>query len=132
MGGALRSPLFLPMLTIELQQLEIYAYHGLFEEESVLGAYYELNISIQYNPSKKLIREISDTIDYTVVYEMLLKRMKQPTALLETIATEFSQQILAEFPIAESVFFSIQKKNPPIHSFVGNVAVTHRLNRKDL
>ncbi len=120
------------MLKIQLQQIEIYAYHGLFEEERILGAYYEIDVSIHYESIANGIYEISTTIDYTLVYDMLLQRMQQPTALLETIATDFSHQILGEFPIAESILFSIKKKSPPIASFVGNVSVSYSLNRQDL
>lgn len=120
------------MITIHLEQLRFFAYHGLFKEEQLLGNEFLVDIHLQYQPQQKTIHSIDDTIDYTLVYEMIAKRMKQPTELLETIATEFCNQLMENFVSVESIQISIKKLNPPIANFIGTVGVSYQLNRKDL
>jgi dihydroneopterin aldolase len=55
--------------------------------------------------------------------------MQQPTELLETVATEFAAQILAQFSIAQEVEISITKLHPPIASMQGSVGVSFNLKR---
>ena len=120
------------MITIHLEQLRFFAYHGLFKEEQLLGNEFLVDIHLQYQPHQKTIHSIDETVDYTLVYEMIANRMKQPTELLETIATEFCNQVMADFTSVDSIEISIKKLNPPIPKFLGTVGVTYQLNRKDL
>ena len=120
------------MLTIQLHQLQFFAYHGVFEEERLLGNNYQVDVSISYQPNQPTITQLSDTIDYSSVYQLLHERMQIPTPLLETIATEFAQDILTRFPLAEQVMFSILKLHPPITGMVGNVGVKFELKRSAL
>ncbi|MEI8075398.1 MAG: dihydroneopterin aldolase [Bacteroidota bacterium] len=120
------------MIKIHLDQLEFFAYHGLFEEERMLGSEFLVDICIHYQPSQKIIRSINETIDYTVVYDLLEQRMKIPTNLLETIATEFCHQLMDTFPTIQMVEFGIKKLNPPIQKLVGSVGVSIQLKRSEL
>ena len=120
------------MLIIQLDALQFYAYHGIFEEEKTLGNNYVVDIKIEVSTNKQIIESISETIDYAVVFKMLQERMQIPTPLLETIASEFCHTILNTFHLASSILFSIKKMNPPIEKFVGNVGVQFELNRSAL
>ena len=117
------------MLTIHLDAVKFYAYHGIFEEEKTLGNNYVVDIKIEVSNNKQIIHSIAETIDYAEVFNMLQKRMQIPTPLLETIATEFCHTILNTFHLASSIDFSIKKMNPPIEKFIGNVGVQFKLKR---
>jgi dihydroneopterin aldolase len=120
------------MLTIQLDAVKFYAYHGIFEEEKTLGSNYVVDVKIQINTNKQIIGSISETIDYALVFDMLQKRMQIPTPLLETIATDFCHTVLNKFQLAISIDFSIKKMNPPIEKFIGNVGVQFQLKRSSL
>jgi dihydroneopterin aldolase len=120
------------MMQIHLEQLQFYAYHGLYQEERVLGADFIVDIMIDYQPTNKIVQFIDETIDYSKVYEMIALKMKKPTELLETIATEFCFQLMDKYQSIQLVQFSIKKLHPPIHQFVGNVGVTFQLKRSEL
>jgi dihydroneopterin aldolase len=120
------------MITIHLEQLRFFAFHGLYEEEQLLGNEFLVDIHLQCQPHQKTIHSIDETVDYTLVYEMIANRMKQPTALLESIATEFCNQVMEHFTIVDTIQISIKKLNPPISKFTGTVGVTYQFNRKDL
>lgn len=120
------------MLSIHLKQVRFFAYHGIFEEEKKLGNEYEVDILIRCASSNAIIHHLHETIDYTLVYQMLKERMQQPTPLLETIATEFANLVINRFALAESISFQIHKMYPPIVGFVGQVGVVFELNRSQL
>ncbi len=117
------------MLTIHLDAVKFYAYHGIFAEEKTLGNNYIVDIKIEVIGNNQIIESIFETIDYALVFDMLQKRMQIPTPLLETIATEFCHAVLNKFQLASSIDFSIKKMNPPIENFIGNVGVQFVLKR---
>ena len=120
------------MLSIHLHNIVFYGYHGIYEEEKILGNEFELNITIRHSPQHLPVKHLSDTVDYISVYELVKKRMAIPTPLLETLATGIAQQILAQFSLAEAVFISIRKMHPPVSQLKGSVGVSFELTRKVL
>lgn len=118
------------MIKIHLNNLQFHAYHGLFEEEQILGNDFEVNISIEQKLVNEKIESIHQTIDYSKVYAIVKERMEQATPLLETIAQEVCTKILDEFDLAEKIHFSIKKLNPPITQFQGNVGISFELSRE--
>lgn len=117
------------MLTIHLSNLHFYAHHGLYEEEKLLGAEYEVNVKLSYAPAIVPVKKLPDTIDYSAVYQLIKTFMQQPYALLETIATTLAAQILDKFLQAQTVWIEIKKVHPPILSFQGSVAVSYEASR---
>ena len=120
------------MLTVSLHGIRLNAPHGLYPQEHVLGNEFEVNITVKHSPQRLPVRHLEDTIDYIAVYELVKKRMAVPTALLETLATEITQEILAKFVLAEEVSISIRKKYPPVSQLRGSVGVSFDKKRKDL
>jgi 7,8-dihydroneopterin aldolase/epimerase/oxygenase len=120
------------MLTIHLKSIRCLAHHGIFAEEKILGNEYEVDILIQCVTQTVIIQHLSETIDYATVYQLLQKRMQKPTPLLETIASDFSYMILQDFPLAQSIRFSIHKMHPPIEGLIGQVGVIFDLDRSQL
>lgn len=117
------------MLTIHLHNLLFHAHHGLYEEEEILGNDFEVNITIQQQAVAEKIVSLHQTIDYSKVYEMVKQRMQIPTPLLETLAQEICSMILDNFHLADKVFFSINKLNPPITQFQGSVGISFEMRR---
>jgi dihydroneopterin aldolase len=117
------------MLSIHLNNLLFHSYHGLYEEESVLGNDFKVDITVWHQPARIPVRTLHETINYVTVYELVKKRMETPTLLLETLATTIAQEILATFKQAEKVNISIDKLQPPIRDFHGSVGVEFELKR---
>ncbi|HWB26082.1 MAG TPA: dihydroneopterin aldolase [Chitinophagaceae bacterium] len=120
------------MITIELTKLIFNARHGFYEEEKILGGTFEVNAVIRHSSVEMPVKHITDTIDYTAVYDIIRQTMEKPTALLETLASGIAREILTNFSQAEEVSINIKKINPPIIAFQGTVGVTCVLNRSDL
>lgn len=113
------------MIKIDLTGLRFYAYHGLYEEERKTGNEFEVNLSVSYTPVSEMITELSGTIDYGKLYELLKAEMKQPRHLLETLVMEIAEAIHAKFPLTTTVVISIKKLNLPIARFKGTATVSY-------
>ncbi|UAY50717.1 dihydroneopterin aldolase [Ferruginibacter albus] len=111
------------MFTIHLDNLKFYSYHGLHDEESILGNEYIVNIDIEFKEDKK-ITSIHETINYVSIYSLIKEQMQKPTALLETLAQNIVDEIKKVDPRITSIVFNIRKMNSPIEAFRGNVGVT--------
>jgi dihydroneopterin aldolase len=117
------------MLFIHLYNLRFYGHHGVFEEEKILGNEYEVNISVGFEPAAFPVMHIDETIDYTVVYQLVKARMAVPTRLLETIATELAAEIRSKYSQAGKISISIKKLYPPVNNFEGAVGVSFEWNK---
>ncbi|HVX50058.1 MAG TPA: dihydroneopterin aldolase [Chitinophagaceae bacterium] len=120
------------MITIELTKLVFNARHGFYEEEKILGGTFEVNAIIRHSHIEIPVKHIGDTIDYTMVYNIIREIMEKPTALLETLASTIAGEILTKFSQAQEVSINIKKINPPIIAFQGTVGVTCVLERRHL
>jgi dihydroneopterin aldolase len=109
--------------TIELKQLYFFSFHGVYEEERKVGGEFIVDLLVKYSPGDKKISSISDTINYTTLYEIVKTEMNIPRNLLETIAQAIAENIHLTFPSAKEIEIRIEKKNPPIINFSGRVAV---------
>jgi dihydroneopterin aldolase len=113
------------MITVHLHNLLFAGYHGVHDEERVLGNTYELNIDVAID-AKEHITQLHQTADYVVIYEIVKKRMASPSALLETVAQDLTDLIHIYDNRIKSVSVSIKKLNPPIVNFQGTVGVSYK------
>lgn len=120
------------MLTIHLNKLRFFAYHGLYEEETVAGEEFELDVHLEYSPVRMPIDHISETVDYTAVYALIKEHMNRPELFLETLSHSIALDILIQFKSVMSVDITVTKLRPPIVNFTGNISVQYYLHRNDI
>lgn len=109
---------------ISLNNLQFYAYHGVFEEERKIGNEFKVSLSVAL-PCKIEIEndELSDTVSYADLYSIIADEMKKPHRLLEKVAFEIVKRINREYPEIESGKISIEKVHPPIQGMLGSASV---------
>ncbi len=112
------------MITVQLQNLLFNAFHGIHEEEKILGNEYVVNASVALHERDEVIEHIHDTVNYAAIYQIIKKRMNIPTPLLETIVMETGNEIHRVFPDLKSISISIKKMHPPIEGMQGAAEVT--------
>ena len=113
---------------ILIENLEVYAYHGLFIEEQTVGRKFIINISIETNFELAAQNDdINGTINYARVCDIVHEQMKIPSKLLEHVGKRIIDEIYQEFSTVDSIELKISKTNPPIAGKIG--AVTVVLNR---
>jgi dihydroneopterin aldolase len=112
------------LMTIELKELRFHAFHGLFEEEKLAGNEFGVNLFVTYKPSSTKIDQITETIDYGRLYEIVSAEMNKRRDLLEALAAAIVEKVYQSFPVVTKVVITISKLHPPIAGFSGNVSVS--------
>jgi dihydroneopterin aldolase len=113
------------MISIELNDLQFFSYHGVHEEEQLLGNEFVVNATLRYEPGTELILHLHETIDYSEVFAIIREAMDKPTPLLETLVTQMSLDIRQRFPQLSFVEIAIEKKRPPVPGWLGSATVRH-------
>ncbi|MBP3213904.1 MAG: dihydroneopterin aldolase [Bacteroidaceae bacterium] len=100
---------------IILQQLRLYAHHGVMEQERKIGAYFTIDAEVETDFSAAIDHdELSGTINYADLFAIIRHEMATPSRLLEHVAGRIAQSILRQCPTAQSVRIKILKENPPM------------------
>ncbi|GAB3021131.1 dihydroneopterin aldolase [Niabella terrae] len=111
------------LVTLHLQKLRFFAYHGVYEQEKRLGNDFELNISISFRTDKELIEDLQDTINYAAVYELAKSEMLHPRELLETFLSQLAQKIKNQFPQIARQKLVLYKLSMPMVNYQGQTGV---------
>lgn len=112
------------MISIHLNDLEFFGYHGILPEEKILGGYFILNAEISFKEYEEVIHSIKHTIDYGDIFSIIQQRMLKATPLLESIVMDIGSSIKQQFKQVTSITISLKKLHPPIEGLQGSVGVT--------
>jgi len=100
---------------ISLEGIEIFAYHGLYDEERQKGSKFLIDIKIETNFDHAAIDDdISGTVNYEKLYYIISREMAIPSKLLENVTKRIVDKTLAEFPQILSISVAVSKLNPSI------------------
>lgn len=111
------------VITIHLEQLRFFAFHGLYAEEKKTGNAFEMNLSVSFQRADTVITALEDTLNYAEVYGLVKEEMQRPRELLETFLTELAATLKTRFPEITLVKMSLYKLTVPIEGFAGKVGV---------
>ena len=111
---------------ISLDKVRIFARHGLFEQEAVVGNEFEVNLVVVYRDDGGETEDLSNSISYVDLYGIVRKEMAKPRKLLETVAKSIVTTVREEFPRTLTVECRISKITPPISNFDGSVSVDYK------
>lgn len=117
------------MMNIHLHNLFFHSFHGLYDEEKILGNDYKVDLSVSFLPKQIPVQHINETLDYTELFSMIKKRMAIPTPLLETLATQIAMEIQSKYAEVTKISISIKKLYPPVNNFEGSVGVSFEWNK---
>ena len=119
------------MLKISLEGLEFFAYHGLYKLERKIGNRYSMNVTVTCkNSTIEKKNELSATIDYEKLYQVVKEEMNIPSKLLENIANRIAKRVFVSFKEAEYVNIVLKKFNPPLGGVCHSASVNLLLRRK--
>ena len=111
------------MIKVSLENVKLFASHGVYEEEHKVGGIFEVSLEVSFLESSHLIK-LEETINYVILYQIIKKRMNTITPLLETLCLDILEDIKEQFPqVCESVI-KICKTAPPVENFVGKLCVS--------
>lgn len=100
---------------IILQNVRLYGRHGVMEQEQKTGAMFTISLRVAYSVEKAMKSdEVTDTLSYADVYEILREEFLIPSRLLEHVAYRIAQRLAEEHVEVGEVQVKIIKDNPPM------------------
>ncbi len=103
-------------MKITLKDMVFYGYHGVQDEERVLGQRFVVTANLKTVDEKdRFIHKLEDTVDYTEVYSEIKKIMEEDKHyLLENCANVILDMLLEKFTLVEEATIIIRKPSVPI------------------
>jgi len=111
-------------MIIRLNNIQVYAHHGCWAEETVIGGEYVVDVAIDVDFTEAaLTDDLSKTVDYVEVKEIVYEEMRIPSKLIETVAFRILNRLKTGFPKANDRSVRITKINAPMGGQVESVSV---------
>ena len=116
-----------------IDNLEVFANHGLFEEENKLGQKFIFDIECELNYKKAMISdEMTDSISYADIAEVVVETATTNTFnLLERLAGEILKNIFTEFSQIKNIKLKINKPGAPIKYHFEKCGVEVNVSREE-
>lgn len=116
-----------------IDNLEVFANHGLFEEENKLGQKFIFDIECELNYKEAMFSdEMTDSISYADIVEVVVKTATTNTFnLLERLAGEILKNIFTEFTQIENIKLQINKPGAPIKYHFEKCGVEVKVSREE-
>ena len=101
---------------IKIKDLEVFANHGVFPEETVLGQKFLVSCAIHLNTRKAGITDLLDeSVNYGTICHLIKDEMEKNTfKLIESVAEHLAETVLESDPRIRQVDLEIKKPWAPI------------------
>lgn len=120
-------------LTITLDDMQFYAYHGVLSQEQKVGNTYIISLQLELNTYTSMGNDkLSDTINYAEVYATVANEMSRSSLLLEHVVGRIARSLMLRFEMIEQISLKLSKVKPPISADIRASAVSLSLNRGEL
>ena len=116
---------------IRIQDLEVFANHGVFPEETALGQKFLVSAEL-YTDTRQAGKtdELEYSIHYGLVCQEITKYMKEHTSrLIEAAAEGLARQLLLSWPLLKGIRLEIKKPWAPIRQSLKTVSVEIKRGR---
>lgn len=109
---------------IEVNDIRVYGQHGCLESEGIVGQSYRVDLKIKSDFTQAtLTDELTHTIDYVVLNQIVVQEMKKRSKLIEHVGQRIWNRITQETSGCQYLSVKITKYNPPINGDVSDVAI---------
>lgn len=102
---------------VKLDGVKFYAFHGVFEEEKKSGNNFIVDIAVTSSIAQSLTDNLNDTVDYSILNNILHEEMAKPSQLMEHVIHRIIDRVEKENFFMDKVFVRMKKLNP---AFGGN------------
>lgn len=111
-------------MKIIVEGIRLYAYHGCMDEEARVGGNYIVDVTIEADLSEAAkTDDLSKTVDYCEVYEIVKAEMAIRSKLIEPVAQRIINSLKKKFTTLQHAEVKLTKLNPPINGDVEKVSV---------
>ena len=110
---------------IALEGLEFFAFHGYYDEEQKIGNKYGIDLYVTTDLlAAGSTDRLAQTVNYEVLYRLVVEEMKQPARLLEHLGHRVLDRVMAELPGVRKARICVSKFNPPVGGICYRARVT--------
>ncbi len=113
-----------PMNKIVVEGIKVYAYHGCLEEEGKIGCNYIVDVIMETDFSEAAANDdLTKTIDYVVVYNIVKAQMAIRSKLIEHVGQRIINELKKTISGLHNVELKVTKLNPPMNGNVERVSI---------
>ena len=117
-------------MRIILENIKIFAYHGVMAQEKTVGNWYTINVRLNVSDESSTRSDnLDDTVSYAEVYETVRREMEIRSRLIEHVCGRICRAVLSQCKLVDEVTVSILKANPPIGAECSGCGVELTLKR---
>lgn len=100
---------------VYIDSMRLHAFHGVMEQERVVGNDYLVSVEIEYPLQEACEKdELSGTVNYAVVADMVAEEMKVPSRLVEHVAARIAKRLKQLYPAIIMTRINVKKIAPPM------------------
>lgn len=116
---------------ISIKNLELYGYHGVFEEEKNLGQKFYISCELKLDFKPCIYNEdLNKSVHYGEVCETIKKAFESKKFdLIETLSYHINQTILDAYPLVKEVQITVDKPQAPVKLTFESISVTSNMKR---
>ena len=112
-------------MTIQLNDIRIFAHHGVMADEQTTGAWFRVSVTTQGDFTQAMTDDdLHATVNYAAMADIVKREMAIPSKLLEHAAWRIASHILNEVANVGNVEVTLHKENPPIGMECRSASVT--------
>lgn len=113
------------MSVISIEGMEFHAYHGCFAEEQLIGTRFVVDLFLETDTSEaELTDDLSKTINYLEVYQLVKMEMEINSKLLEHVGRRILNAVKLNYPAVGHARVKVRKMNPPLGGKMDFVSLT--------
>lgn len=111
-------------MTVFVEGLEFYGFHGAVEAEQAVGHRYVADISVEFEAKEAESDDIAKTVDYTGLAAIMLKiNHDKRFRTVEAFAAAYCEEVFKAAPLVSEVTVKIAKRLPPVPMIAATVGV---------
>lgn len=111
--------------SISIKGLRIYAYHGVFPQETRVGNDFAVDAVLRFPcPGAIDSDRLDDTISYADVIEIIKAEMAVPSQLIEHVAGRIQRAVAGRYPQITGGEITVTKIRPPLTAELDSVSFT--------
>lgn len=100
-------------MKIAVEGIQVKGYHGVYPIELKKGNQFVIDVLMEVDdPKVEMSDALEDTVDYFLVYRIVLEQMKTRQNLIERVAHNIAQAVLQSHPGIKEVSVRVGKLKP--------------------
>lgn len=117
-------------MQIRLNEIRIFARHGVLEDERTLGAWFRVSLCAEADCTEAMhTDQLQHTVNYAEMADIVRQQMATPSRLLENVAWRIANNILESMPLVQSIEVTVHKEHPPVCVECESSSITLQLKR---